>query len=210
LTGGRFPCQGVGCTLPPPASLPAAFRLNDLRIARSGIDQCNFLVLFPRNVERDLVADENRRDLRWFLAGSRSSVNVLAAFRRGPGGGWPDRRRVKTGGMLRAPSAGSTQANRLIGLPLGTALGAQALLRTPPPSGLASSSDGAFEVVLALWSLLRLSLRRRILSGELRARFRPISRRFDFGRTQRSYTSPWLICRRRTQIFWIALWHEFV
>jgi hypothetical protein len=83
-------------------------------------------------------------------------------------------------------------------------------IRTPPPSGLASSSDGAFEVVLALWSLLRLSLRRRILSGELRARFRPISRRFDFGRTQRSYTSPWLILRRRTQIFWIALWHEFV
>jgi hypothetical protein len=100
--------------------------------------------------------------------------------------------------------------NRLISLPLGIALGAQALLRTPPPSGLASSSDGAFAVVLALWSLLRLSLRRRILSGELRARFRPISRRFDFGRTQRSCVSPWLILRRRTQISWIALWHELV
>jgi hypothetical protein len=86
----------------------------------------------------------------------------------------------------------------------------QALLRTPPPSSLASSSDRAFAVVLALWSLLRLSLRRRILSGELRARFRPIGRRFDFGRTQRSCISPWLILRRRTQIFWIALWHEFV
>jgi hypothetical protein len=29
-----------------------------------------FTVLFARNVERDLVADENRRDLRWFLAGA--------------------------------------------------------------------------------------------------------------------------------------------
>ena len=81
---------------------------------------------------------------------------------------------------------------------------------SPTRSGLSSSSDGAFAVVLALWSLLRLSLRRGILSGELRARFRPISRRFDFGRTQRSCIPPWLILRRRTQIFWIALWNEFV
>src|SRR5215813_9730699 len=80
----------------------------------------------------------------------------------------------------------------------------------PGRSSLASPSDRAFAVVLALWSLLRLSLRRRILSGELRARFRPIGRRFDLGRTQRSCISPWLILRRRTQIFWIALWHEFV
>jgi hypothetical protein len=37
---------------------------SDLRV-----EQARFLVLFPRNVERDLVADENRRDLRRFHAG---------------------------------------------------------------------------------------------------------------------------------------------
>jgi hypothetical protein len=67
--GGGFPCQGVGSALPPSASLPAAVRLNDLRIVPSGIDEAQFPVLFPRNVERDLVADENRRDLRRFLTG---------------------------------------------------------------------------------------------------------------------------------------------
>jgi hypothetical protein len=63
LTGGGagFPCQGGRIHLPPPASLPAAVRLNDLRIVPSGIDEAQFPVLFPRNVERDLVADENRR-----------------------------------------------------------------------------------------------------------------------------------------------------
>jgi hypothetical protein len=62
LTGGRASrARGVGSTLPPPASLPAAVRLNDLRIVPSGIDEAQFPVLFPRNVERDLVADENRR-----------------------------------------------------------------------------------------------------------------------------------------------------
>jgi hypothetical protein len=63
------PPVGVGFALPPPASLPAAVRLNDLRIVLPASTKCNFLVLFPRNVERDLVADENRRDLRRFLTG---------------------------------------------------------------------------------------------------------------------------------------------
>jgi hypothetical protein len=67
--GAGFPCQGVGSTLPPPASLPAAVGLNDLRIVPSRRKQAPFPVLFPRNVERDLVADENRRDLRRFLPG---------------------------------------------------------------------------------------------------------------------------------------------
>jgi hypothetical protein len=56
--GHRSPLPGVGATLRRPASLPATVRVNDLRIVPSGVDQCNFLVLFPRNVERDLVADE--------------------------------------------------------------------------------------------------------------------------------------------------------
>jgi hypothetical protein len=34
--------------------LPAAVRLNDLRIVPSGVNQAPFAVLFPRNVERDL------------------------------------------------------------------------------------------------------------------------------------------------------------
>jgi hypothetical protein len=41
------PCKGVGSTLPPPASLPAAVRLNDLRIVPSGIDQVQFPCPFP-------------------------------------------------------------------------------------------------------------------------------------------------------------------
>jgi hypothetical protein len=69
--GAGFPCQGVGSTLPPPASLPAAVRLNDLRIVPSGIDQAQFPVLFPRNVEPHRVGFENRRDLSRFLAGGR-------------------------------------------------------------------------------------------------------------------------------------------
>ena len=71
------PCRGVGSTLPPPASLPAAVRLNDLRIVPSGVNQAQFPVFFPRNVERDLVADENRRDLRRFLAGI--SINASSS-----------------------------------------------------------------------------------------------------------------------------------
>src|SRR5262249_59489496 len=63
----------------------------------------------------------------------------------------------------------------------------------PGRSSLASPSDRAFAVVLALWSLLRLSLRRRILSGELRARFLPIGPRFGFCRSPRSYFLPCLI-----------------
>jgi hypothetical protein len=45
--GGGFPCQGVGSTLPSPASLPATVRLNDLRIVPSGIDQVQFPCPFP-------------------------------------------------------------------------------------------------------------------------------------------------------------------
>jgi hypothetical protein len=37
-----------------PASLPAAVRLNDLRIVPSGANQAEFPILFPRNAERDL------------------------------------------------------------------------------------------------------------------------------------------------------------
>jgi hypothetical protein len=65
------PCQGIRSTLLPPASLPAAVRLNDLRIVPSGANQAEFRALFPRNVERDLVADENRRDLNRFPLGGR-------------------------------------------------------------------------------------------------------------------------------------------
>jgi hypothetical protein len=54
-----------------PSTPPAAVGLNDLRIVPSGIDQVHFPCPFPRNVERDLVADENRRDLRCFLKGGR-------------------------------------------------------------------------------------------------------------------------------------------
>jgi hypothetical protein len=63
------PCRGVGATLRRPASLPAPVGLNDLRIVPSGINHAQLPVLFPRNVERDLVADENRRDLGRFLTG---------------------------------------------------------------------------------------------------------------------------------------------
>jgi len=63
--GGRFRPST------PPASLPAAVRLNDLRIVPTGVTHSQFPVLFPRNGERDLLADENRRDLRWFLEGHR-------------------------------------------------------------------------------------------------------------------------------------------
>src|SRR5262245_32592548 len=41
------PCRGVGSAPPPPASLPAAIGLNDLRIVPSGIDQAQFPCPFP-------------------------------------------------------------------------------------------------------------------------------------------------------------------
>jgi hypothetical protein len=66
---GRSPLPGGRVHLLPPAGLPAAVRLNDHRIVPSAIDEAQFPVLFPRNVERDLVADENRRDLSRFLTG---------------------------------------------------------------------------------------------------------------------------------------------
>jgi hypothetical protein len=40
--GAGFPCQGVGSTLLPPANLPAAVRLNDLRIVPPASTKCNF------------------------------------------------------------------------------------------------------------------------------------------------------------------------
>jgi hypothetical protein len=63
------PPVGVGFALPPPANLPAAVRLNDLRIVPSGVHEAQFPVLFPRNVEPHRVGFENRRDLRLFLTG---------------------------------------------------------------------------------------------------------------------------------------------
>jgi hypothetical protein len=62
-------CHGHIAAHHAPCELPAAVRLNDLRIVPSGIDQVQFPVLFPRNLERELVADENRRDLGLFLTG---------------------------------------------------------------------------------------------------------------------------------------------
>jgi hypothetical protein len=83
LRGGhRSPLPGGRIHPPPPASLPAAVRLNDLSIVLPGNDQVQFAVLFARNVERDLVAHENRRDLRWFLAGSRSRKSNSRCFFR--------------------------------------------------------------------------------------------------------------------------------
>src|SRR5262249_37974908 len=129
------------------------------------------------------------------------SCGTVAASARAPTASsksamsWRPRSRVWARGATPSPPNGRNRPQKLYRVKVCP----QALLRTPPPSSLASSSDRAFAVVLALWSLLRLSLRRRILSGELRARFRPIGRRFDLGRTQRSCISPWLILRRRTQ-----------
>src|ERR1700757_1438033 len=56
--GSSLPLWGVGFALPPPASLPVAVRLNDLRIVPSGIDEAQFPVLFPRNVEPHCVGFE--------------------------------------------------------------------------------------------------------------------------------------------------------
>jgi hypothetical protein len=67
--GSSLPLPGGSSTLPPPASLPAAVRLNDLRIVPSGIEQVQFPVLFAQNGERDRVGFENRRDLGEFLTG---------------------------------------------------------------------------------------------------------------------------------------------
>jgi hypothetical protein len=39
--------RGVGSALPPPASLPAAVRLNDPHIVPSGVNQPRFPVFFP-------------------------------------------------------------------------------------------------------------------------------------------------------------------
>jgi hypothetical protein len=68
-----FACRGVGSALPPPASLPAACRLNDLRIVPSGVNQPQFPVLLARDGEVDVVSNENRRDFGDFVPGGRSS-----------------------------------------------------------------------------------------------------------------------------------------
>jgi hypothetical protein len=44
---------------------------------RSERKQARFPVLFPRNVERDLVAGESRRDLKCFLKGGRC-INFMS------------------------------------------------------------------------------------------------------------------------------------
>jgi len=63
---GSGPLVMNGCCPPQPVATSQAGRpcRHPIRRRRS-----QFLVLFARNVERDLVADENRRDLRWSLAG---------------------------------------------------------------------------------------------------------------------------------------------
>ena len=56
LTGGAgFPCQGVGSTLPPPASCPQTVPLNDLRIVPSGLNE-------PQFRQRHLAGAENREN----------------------------------------------------------------------------------------------------------------------------------------------------
>jgi hypothetical protein len=79
------PPAGVGSIPYPPASLPAAVRLTGLRIVLPGIDQVQFAVLFARNVERDLVADENRRDLTLRRLEFMSSSTLLVCLARGLG-----------------------------------------------------------------------------------------------------------------------------
>jgi hypothetical protein len=44
-------------------------RRSVLEASDLSVEQARFPLLFPRNVERDLVADENRRDLGEFLTG---------------------------------------------------------------------------------------------------------------------------------------------
>ena len=58
--GHRSLPAGVGSRPSIPASLPAVVRLND-PLVPSGLDQAQFPVFFPRNVERDLLGYENRR-----------------------------------------------------------------------------------------------------------------------------------------------------
>src|SRR5260370_297418 len=71
--------RGDACRPAEEAACPAV-RLKDLRIVPSGIAQAQFPVLFPRNVERDLVADENRRDLGLFLTGAGNIIRNLDVF----------------------------------------------------------------------------------------------------------------------------------
>ena len=63
------PCRGVGSTLPPPCELARSRPAERPRIVPSGVSKAQFPVLFARDVERDLVRFENRRDLRRFFQG---------------------------------------------------------------------------------------------------------------------------------------------
>ena len=45
-----------------------------------GVDQAQFSVFLARNVERDLVRLENRRDLRCFLQGVGLIIRILDVF----------------------------------------------------------------------------------------------------------------------------------
>jgi len=86
VDGGRTGAEnGQKSAPPPPASVPAADRLNGSRVVPSGIDQVQFPVFFPRNVERDLVGYEDRRDLRGFLTKGWTSTGDGAG--NGSGGG---------------------------------------------------------------------------------------------------------------------------
>ena len=76
------PARGRIHASPSPASLPAAVRRNDFVSSHPGVAQAQFPVLFPRNVERDLVADENRRDPRWFLERGRCHNYALKEWTR--------------------------------------------------------------------------------------------------------------------------------
>jgi hypothetical protein len=81
---GRGPLRITGPPFHPPASLPAAVRLNDLRIVPSGGNQPQSPVLLSRNSHRDAVSDENRGDFNdWGVGGgsrwrrrARSSMPV--------------------------------------------------------------------------------------------------------------------------------------
>jgi hypothetical protein len=75
-------------------------RRSVLEASDLSVEQARFPVLFPRNVERDLVADENRRDLRRFPAGGRlhseprNSTMLAGAFAFG------DRQRIFPSGTI--------------------------------------------------------------------------------------------------------------
>ena len=52
--------------------MPAAVRLNDVRVVPAGVDDPQFPVLFARNGERNLIGDENRGDRALLSPGGRA------------------------------------------------------------------------------------------------------------------------------------------